>query len=371
MVSDLGNLLELIHSAPDRWRSVRLTVREWHHHARGAEAFERWTRRSQGGASMRMISSRSGEPAEECTTTYRLWWESPERFREEMGTTDVRHTLVCDGERWWTASPDWGVLSSETEGGSQQQSALAHLVAPGRLLGVVRLEPAGEDQLAGRRVITAQGTPLPGDDGAGFVIHRLGAGAERIDLAFDAERGVVLCAVALLDGEPFHSLEVTDIAFDERFPPETFVYTPTPGEETASPWRPERVTLDEAARRAPFTLLVPERVPEGWRLHLTWMDGRERPPIPATAHLFYSSEEGAYGAQLREHATGEPREEWLAYERRGDVELADAGENVQPRHHVRTERDGTLVELSGEDPELLLTLAAELVPAPTEPPRLT
>ena len=54
-----------------------------------------------------------------------------------------------------------------------------------------------------------------------------------------------------------------------------------------------------------------------------------------------------------------------------DLEIADAGEHVEPRHHVRVERHGTLVELSGSDAELLAELARALVPASSEPPRLT
>jgi hypothetical protein len=100
------------------------------------------------------------------------------------------------------------------------------------------------------------------------------------------------------------------------------------------------------------------------------MEPRDRPRVAATAHLSYESPDGAYAVQIRQLASGEPREEWLAFERRGDVEIADAGEDVQPRHYVRAEREGTLVELSGDDVALLLTLAGELVPAPTEPPRL-
>lgn len=366
-MGDLGDLLELMHTAPERSRSVRLTVREWNHLARAAAAFERWTRASQGRA--QALFGHTGGHPEESTTTYRLWWEGPGRFREQIGAPDPRHELVRDGERWWAASPDWGVVSSESEGGGPQQSALAHLVEPGRLLGALRLEPAGSRNVAGRDALTAAGTPRPGDDGAGLVIHRLGAGAESIELAIDAERGIALHIAALFDREPFHSFEVTDIAFDETFPAETFVYSGQAG-DVPTPWRPEHLRLDEAARRAPFTLLAPARVPERWRLHVTWMDGRERPPMVPTAHLLYESEDGAYTVQLRQHATGAPSEEWLPYESRGDVEVADAGENVTPRHYVRTEQLGTRVELSGDDAELLLALAAELARAPTEPPRL-
>jgi outer membrane lipoprotein-sorting protein len=311
----------------------------------------------------------SRESPESSTTTYRLWWEGPERFREEIGA-DARHVLVRDGERWWTGSRDWGVVSSETDRGGPQQGALGHLVEPGRLLAVFRLHPKGTGSVAGRRTLGATGAPRPGDDGALMVVHRVGAGADGVELDVDAERGTLLRLTALLDGEPFHSFEVTELAFDEAFPPETFVYAPEPGEDPPERWRPERLRLDEAAQRAPFTLLAPARVPEGWRLHVTWMEPRDRPRVAASAHLSYESADGAYTVQIRQQATDEPHEEWLAFARRGDVEVADAGEDVQPRHYVRAERNETFVELSGDDLELLLTLAAELVPAPTEPPRL-
>lgn len=344
---------------------------EWHHVARASEAYELFARRARGTAVLQM-AGRRGETPETSTTTQRLWWEGPERFREESGPGGERHLLVRDGERWWAGSADWGFVSSETEPGSSPQlCSLAHLVDPCPLLSVLRLEPLGEERVAGRAAVTATGIPRQGDDGHGFVLHRMGAGADRVELAVDAKRGVVLRLAALLGGAPFHSFEVTEIAFDERFPPTTFVHAPAPG-EAITPWRPLHVALDEAARRAPFTVLVPKRVPQGWRLRVTWVEARERPPMPATAHLLYESEDGAYGVQLREQAAadaGSP-EDWPAFERLGDAEVADAGEHAQPRHAVRVERDGTRVELWGDDRDLLLALAAGLRPAPTEPPRL-
>jgi hypothetical protein len=58
------------------------------------------------------------------------------------------------------------------------------------------------------------------------------------------------------------------------------------------------------------------------------------------------------------------------WQREGDLEIADAGEHVESRHHVKVEREGTVVELLGAECELLAALARSLVPAPTEPPRL-
>jgi hypothetical protein len=73
---------------------------------------------------------------------------------------------------------------------------------------------------------------------------------------------------------------------------------------------------------------------------------------------------------VTERAAGGPRHEWLEWEYDGDIERADAGEHVEPRHYVRVEREGTVVELAGADPSLLAELARSLAPAPTEPPSL-
>ena len=76
-------------------------------------------------------------------------------------------------------------------------------------------------------------------------------------------------------------------------------------------------------------------------------------------------------AGVSERAATGDRRDWLEWARDGDLETADAGEHVEPRHHVRVEREGTLVELSGPDPLLLHDLARALAPAPTEAPRLS
>jgi hypothetical protein len=73
---------------------------------------------------------------------------------------------------------------------------------------------------------------------------------------------------------------------------------------------------------------------------------------------------------VSERAAGGAARDWLEWQRDGDLEVADLGEHAEPRHHVRVERDGTVVELSGSDAALLASLALALAPAPTEPPRL-
>jgi hypothetical protein len=157
---------------------------------------------------------------------------------------------------------------------------------------------------------------------------------------------------------------VTDIEYASS-PPETFAVEPPPGHDApAGPWmRPRRLRLHELAASAPFVVHAPTRVPVDWRLgDAQLLDGRERPPIEATAFLDYTSRNGAYTIAIRQRAAPDDGD--------GAAETVDRGESVTPRFVVTLVRSGTWVELSGDDRELLLDLADALEPAPTEPPRL-
>src|SRR5262249_2349226 len=119
-------------------------------------------------------------------------------------------------------------------------------------------------------------------------------------LEVDAERGVILRVEARREGAPFSLLEVTDVAFDETFDPDLFVFTPPAGEDlqpinVRDRFRPN-IALHEAAEEVPFTVYVPSRVPADWQLQVTLNLGRSRPPTPASVNLWYRSRDA--GAQL-------------------------------------------------------------------------
>jgi len=204
------------------------------------------------------------------------------------------------------------------------------------------------------------------------VLFRAGPRADLLELAIDAERGVLLRSEASLDGKPFHRLEVAEIAFGP-IDPASFEIAPPVGAGPATGWhKPLRLPLHELATAAPFPVFVPESVPDGWRLvERLLTPGRDRPRVEPEVTLVYASRDGADEVTLRERAAKADRGEWLRWERDGELEVADAGEGVELRRHVRApSSDGTLVELSGADSSLLASLARSLVPAPTEPPRI-
>jgi hypothetical protein len=61
-------------------------------------------------------------------------------------------------------------------------------------------------------------------------MYALGLGADEIELAVDADRGILLRAEARFAGKPFRLLEVREARFDEELPPAPFVFEPPPGE---------------------------------------------------------------------------------------------------------------------------------------------
>ena len=275
-----------------------------------------------------------------------------------------------DGERWVSWDEDWGATTNESdEGAPSAQYGL--LLDPVGLTTAFRLEPLDTVRVADREGLAALATPRRSSDGGDVFALRIGAGADTVELAIDAERGALLRAAAFVDGEPFQRLEVTELAFGP-IPPAVFEPSLPPGVEPSARWpRPERLPLHELSAAAPFTVLVPDLLPEGWRLlESLFTAGREKPPLEPEVFLSYGSRDGAYLVSISARAAPSPRREWLAWEWDGEFEAADAGEHVEPRHHVRVVRGGTIVELSGADAPLLRDLARALAPAPAEAPRL-
>jgi hypothetical protein len=377
-VATLGEILSLLHDAAEKARPARLTAVEWRHGPRSSAAFDRFMRERHGtghGAMQQVVSSGGDEPPpDETSWTTTLALESDTRFREEAaGVQAGKRYVVRDGGRWVSWDADWGAVTSES---AEEQGAPSpthgFLLDPVGAVAAFRLDPTGETRLAGRRAWLVDATPRQEADGSGTALFRLGPGADVVELAVDAEHGALLRSVASIDGEPFHRLEVTEIAFGP-IPAATFELSLPPGSEAAGGWlRPQRLPLHELAGAAPFPVLAPDRLPDGWRLTTSlFTAGREHPPVGPQVFLHYASRDGAYAVSIEERAAGTRARDWLAWHRDGELEVADAGEHVEPRHHVRLERAGTVVELSGADASLLAELARALVPAPTAPPRLT
>jgi hypothetical protein len=325
--STLGALLELLHRADSAFDSVQATYRIWRHTERAAAAWqaEIEAQRRRGAQISSYGPARGSAQPVEREEFLRIW-RSGDRVREKHdgGPRDGSYG-VRDGELWWAWDPHTGAISNQDdpEVGSGIGDELSVMLDPTPILGCLRLSPTGRSTIAGRETVTAQAVARLRDPQhlAQFVLHRLGGGADTYRLEVDALLGVLLEVVAYRDGEPFHAVTAVEIAFDAPTAQERFKFEPPSGEEiqpVASRRRPEHVTLLEAQRRAPFTVLIgddrwTEVIRDGIAVSVA---GREPGASQAQAHI---------------------------------------------------ERDGTFVFLSSETlaVEQLATFAAGLKPAPT------
>ena len=359
-MATLGDVLVLVHNASSRTRPALLTVAEWRHGPRSARAWDAYMSARHPTVHARAVDPSPDAPVES-RWTVRLTYDAPERFREEfVGLQAGVRYLVRDGDRWLSWDADWGLVTSESEPeGGPPASSFGFLLDPVELGAAYRLGTPVEGALAGRPTLDVSATPR--NESGLSVVFRIGAGADLVELSFDAETGALLRAEATIGGEPFQRIEVTEVEYTSP-PAEAFALKPPRGHQgRPGRWaRPVELPLHELAARAPFTVLVPARVPDGWRLgSAQFLEGREHPLREPTAYLDYASPEGAYTVGIRERASDEADT---------TPDIVDNGPTVAPRFTVSLVQAGTWVELSGAERELLLAFSRELVPARTRPP---
>src|SRR5262245_4950394 len=112
-MTELGEVLELLHGAGRSFGTVHVEAREWRHNHRLLAAYDRAMEQAQarGGA---MVMSRLGgadDVPAESETLVRAWFEQPNRVREERDDAGHHYVAVADGARWWQRLPGWANTS--------------------------------------------------------------------------------------------------------------------------------------------------------------------------------------------------------------------------------------------------------------------
>ncbi len=211
-----------------------------------------------------------------------------------------------------------GALSNQDDRkvGNGMGEAVSVLLNPTPLLGLLRFAWLGRSTLAGRTTITAEAVPRLVDSSRSqrsFELRRLGSGADRYVRQVDAELGVLLSVVAFRDGEPFRETSTVEIAFDHPIDDDRFAFQPPVGEESRSSLhrsRPQRMPMPKAQKRAPFTVLIPDRVPAQWHVHCVFVEPSERPASPAEVSLNYNSEDGHERVTISQCAANEKQSQY-------------------------------------------------------------
>jgi hypothetical protein len=340
-VGDLGDLLELLHGARNRYRTVRATVRERFDHDLGRQA---WTRYHGDDEEERWDDD---EPLTGTSEhVMKVWFEPPDRIREERPSTSHGWRLaIQNGRRWWAYDPNGTVYSNEDEPevGTDVAEAAMVLFDPAPLIGALWLEPREHLEVAGRRALGVRAKLRRGSHHAP-ISFRLDLDVDEHQLAVDVERGIVLRKVALLDEAPVSTLEILEIAFDETFEPAMF--EPVPGTRATPPVAARELALEDLPRAAPFRVFVPRGLAPGWVVGASYFPGDPREHFPEMVMLELTREDGSRRASIMQTKSGDPylEEEWQQCE----------------RVH-RFDREGTHVQLSS--PNMSEAELAELADA--------
>lgn len=380
---DLPKLLALLHRAQAPFATVQATYRIRRHQDRRADAVrgdihpER--RRSEAGALVAVAGGTADLVEQE--EILRIW-RAGDRLRQEHqggprdGTYGIR-----GGEVWWTWDPRTGTISSLDNPPLARERAvgaeLAVMLDPTQLLGSLKFTPTGRGEIAGRPTITADAVLRPFDPYRGplsFAVLELGWPADSYILQVDAQRGVLLEAIAVRAGRPFRTITTMHIVFDQAISDERFRFEPPAGEPLGpggSPPQPQPLTVLEAQQRAPFTVLIPDRMSTDWHMRCVFIDAYGHPASAAQVVLDYRSENGPrfsvsqLSAAARNAMFGPLRrdEGWEEVGQDGTViRVTTAG--AWTLAHL--DRDGTFVFLASDTlaSDELAMIAANLRPAP-------
>ncbi len=346
-MGDLGELLELLSTASDRFVTLRGVIRGSTAAASRAPADPR---RPAVDVAVLEVQD-DGPPSPRREHRARLWIDQPGRAREERDGGGEYDVGVRDGSRWWIWRAASGVRSSEDMAGVGYAIAEEHaiLLDPSALLGALSFGPVRRTSSAGRPALAARASVREGRHGLPGLSDRY----RHYELVADAERGVLL-RLAALDGErPCWVREFEAVEFDVALPAETFRFALPEGDlSTPLTARPDALaaTLDEAVRVVDFTLFVPPLAADAWhllRVHVALAE-------PATVGLLLASPGLRAPVALTETASP------------GAAPPAAPGVA-----HLRIERDGTTIDLRSEllAPAELVRLADALRPAEGQPPR--
>jgi hypothetical protein len=239
-------VLELMHSAPERYESVRAALRYRGDGSTIKAVRERFLRseagrRTFGEPTEPLKDISHSEPDGPFGWRCRIWRVDDHRWRQEtelpgggvditvstgrmrtVGTTEgppgTSEMWECrigrghpSGDPGWLMATDtfWTMYPFDPAGFASIDGELEQL----------DLEVEAPVLWAGREAVRLRGVPVEEWEGPP---EPLWWGADEYEAVVDAERGVLLRLASRLKGKDFDALEVEEIHFDERFPEDTF-----------------------------------------------------------------------------------------------------------------------------------------------------
>jgi hypothetical protein len=364
-MSQLGQFLEVVYGPREPFSSVRATIRRWRH--RGI------AKRADGGHRKPIGRRKVGDQPPEAKIDERKLSVRVNRFDQyrieqvaEAADSRKMTTTIVNGEKQWNVDDQGQVETSERHGGPATDIARHFALASLREYFVsLTLEPLDIVETAGRTCLRLRAMPRPSGR---LWPHWLPCRADEYEFHADLERGVLLYIAGKSHGEIFEVMEVTQVAFDEPLDESLFICAPDAG-QSVRPATPivERMTLETAVARMPFTVLVPTSLPyeavHGFEV--MFHPARSNSPR-AYLSLVYRGERRAIWINESDRTDLERTAslEWEQIESRG-MHFAISDPGVEGGKSIFVfEQHGTHIDIMSDlDRQQLIDLAMSLAPA--------
>lgn len=377
---DERDLLVLLHRGGRDLRTVRLTGSTRTDHEAVSKAMERWNRERQGRS--RSVMHAHGPAIERprfYEETTRLWIERPDKVREEVEGQFARYG-VSVGDTWWMWNDVQGAITNN--GAPNHHAGLGdsflRLLEPAHLLPIFDFTIVGDEEHAGRPTFRGHARRRRTTSDEHRFMPPLPVGTEECEFLVDIEHGTLLRLTALFDGDPGFDMQIEEIAYNEPIPPETFRFTPPPGEPVEDVSEQSRAIRDEpieeVARRASFTVFIATGLEEPWRMRAMYLPKRRGQPHEHV-HLHYHRDDAAHSFGINEQAADAPLmftavSEPEPVERNGEQLHVVRPSESFPLGSIRLIRDSTSIEITSDNLsiERLLSIVDSLRPAPRDAP---
>lgn len=222
-MGELGDLVDLLQGARERWETVRATLRERREVALMERALENWIAQGPPGSGARLEPSGESPVApgidagpRHLPWEWRVWAKKPSLWRVETAAPRLPYRVEV-GDR---------ALPSEVARRDEPtlEDSLAYTFDPGILVPQLEMRVWGRTEYAGREAVRVAAVAREGVE-----TTLIGPYADEYELLVDAERGTLLRSASKLDGEVYKATEIVSISFDERIPGHIFTATGSTG----------------------------------------------------------------------------------------------------------------------------------------------
>ena len=368
-MTELPRVLELLHDADESFATVAATIRKWQDDEREQQALRRLSQDSTGGSFSVTVYGPTDEGSDgEVEDVVRVWLQRPNHVRIETGGR-WPSLQVSDGRTTWSRSEAMGTAEVWSADGPLEDVPM--LLRPAGLMSL-QLEVGGRERFLGANAFRVRARPRAGGAERDWVaLGGWALGADAYDVIVDAERGILLRAAALLDGEEFAVMEMAELDFDRPLDARLFRLEEAPGEGVRGPGEAfpppfEESTIPAVAAAAPFTVFVPTGLGAEWEASPHFQLADEQFRLPPSVTIHYTTNDGDKQFTLvqrsRDTAAGKSSDELLI--------VFDGDPITEP---ISVELAGTSIDIQGGrgmDRNGLQAIAASLAPASTEPPPL-